>query len=150
MSSITEMVQQHLGDKGLAELSQHLGVDHGTAQTAIAAALPALVGALSRNAGQAGAAAMSPAASSSGIGGILGGVLGGRHEQVKQEVSRNSGLDIHQVEKALLFLAPIVMAQLAKQRQHDGVAAPADQAQQPESGSGGLLGMIERIFHRKS
>ncbi len=148
MSSLTDMIQQQLGNNGLAELSQHLGVDHGTAQTAMAAALPALVGALSHNAGQAGTAGMSPAASDSGIGGILGGVLGRRHDQVKQEVSRNSGLDIHQAEKALLFLAPIVMAQLAKHRQQDGAAVPADQAPQPESKSGGLLGMIERIFHK--
>ncbi len=150
MSSITDMVQQHLGDKGLAELSQHLGVDHGTAQTAIAAALPALVGAMAHRNAPSGAA-VSPTSTEASAGGFLGGLFGGNHAEVKHEVSKNSGLDAHQAEKALLFLAPIVMAQLTKKRQQDGATPSAEQSHpQSESGSGGLLGMVERVFHKNS
>jgi hypothetical protein len=91
---------------------------------------------------------------------------------MSQQVSQHSGLDIHQAEKALLFLAPIVMAQLARKRQEEGVAAapsaaPASSAAaaaQPgvapaqgqvsppepaekESALGSVLGAVERIFH---
>ncbi|MFL5518033.1 MAG: DUF937 domain-containing protein, partial [Gemmatimonadales bacterium] len=108
MSSITDMVQEHLGDTGVAQLTQHLGVDPATAQAAIAAALPMLVGAMSGTTSQPGGAPMSPAAATAGAGGLLGSLLGGRHADMSQQVSKSSGLDMHQAEKALLFLAPIV------------------------------------------
>jgi len=179
MTSITDMVQQHLGDDGVARLTQHLGVDSGTAQAAVAAALPALVGAASSRMSQPGAAEMPAAGGLAGAaGGLLGNLFGGNHKEAAQQVSRHSGLDIHQAEKALLFLAPIVMARLAQQRQAGGAAAPApsapatpaapgapaatprDQAapkgqappQEPagkRSGLGGVLDAVEEIFHKE-
>jgi hypothetical protein len=158
MSSITDMVQEHLGDTGVAQLTQHLGVDPATAQAAIAAALPMLVGAMSGTTSQPGGAPMSPAAATAGAGGLLGSLLGGRHADMSQQVSKSSGLDMHQAEKALLFLAPIVMASLARKRQQDAVppAAPgaAPQPDQPQEsaqqGLGGVLGAVERIFRKGS
>jgi len=171
MSSIMDMVQEHLGDAGVTQLTQHLGVDPSTAQAAAAAALPMLVNAMSNRATQAGAPGI-PDASGGGLagaaGGLLGNLFGGNHAQMSQQVSQHSGLDIHQAEKALLFLAPIVMAQLARKRQEGGVAAapssaPASSAAaaaQPgvapvspaapaekESALGSVLGAVERIFH---
>jgi len=161
MSSITDMVQEHLGENGLAQLTQHLGVDPSTAQAAVAAALPMLVGAAMSHAGsQPGGTpvtTMPPVASTgTAAGGLLGSLFGGSHADMSQQVSKSSGLDIHQAEKALLFLAPIVMAQLARKRQEGAVAAaapgaaPQGQAQQPASGLGGVLGEVERIFHKGS
>jgi hypothetical protein len=152
MSTITDMVQEHLGDNGLAQLAQHLGVDPSTAQAAVAAAIPMLTGAMSQ-AGSGGAPV--PAATAGNPAGGLGGLLGGSHADISQQVSQKSGLDIHTAEKALLFLAPIVMAQLAKRQ---GAAAPAapgaapaqEQAQQPQSGLGAVLGAVERMFHKGS
>ena len=130
MTSITDMVRQHLGDDGVARLTQHLGVDSGTAQAAVAAALPALVGAASSRMSQPGAAELPAAAGglAGAAGGLLGNLFGGNHKEAAQQVSRHSGLDIHQAEKALLFLAPIVMARLAQQRQAGGAAAPTPSA----------------------
>lgn len=172
MTSIMDMVQEHLGDSGVTQLTQHLGVDPSTAQAAAAAALPMLVNAMSNRA-QPGAAAM-PDASGGGLagaaGGLLGNLFGGNHAQMSQQVSQHSGLDIHQAEKALLFLAPIVMAQLARKRQEGGIPAapgPAPAAPAPaqsgvapaqgqgateepaakESTLGSVLGAVERIFH---
>ena len=126
MTSIMDMVQEHLGDNGVTQLTQHLGVDPATAQAAAAAALPMLVNAMSNRASQPGAAGM-PDVSGGGLagaaGGLLGNLFGGDHAQMSQQVSKHSGLDIHQAEKALLFLAPIVMAQLARKRQEGGVAS---------------------------
>ncbi len=159
MSSITDMVQEHLGENGLAQLTQHLGVDPNTAQAAVEAALPMLVGAMAHTTSQPGAAPVPPAPTGNPAGGLLGSLLGGSHAEISQQVSESSGLDIHQAEKALLFLAPIVMAQLARRRQEGAVApaaagaapqpgqpAPQDQA----TGLGGVLGAVERIFHKGS
>jgi hypothetical protein len=175
MTSIMDMVQEHLGDGGVTQLTQHLGVDPSTAQAAAAAALPMLVNAMSNRASQPGAAGL-PDVSAGGLagaaGGLLGNLFGGDHAQMSQQVSKHSGLDIHQAEKALLFLAPIVMAQLARKRQEGGVAAapsaapsaPAPATAQPgvapsqaqatpqepaekESALSSVLGAVERIFH---
>jgi hypothetical protein len=181
MPSIMDMVQEHLGANGVAQLTQHLGVDQGTAQAAAAAALPMLVGAMSSRMSQPGAAQVPPTGTANmagAAGGLLGNLFGGNHAEMTQQVSKHSGLDIHQAEKALLFLAPIVMAQLAGKRQESGAAAPAAPAASPaatspgagagaaapqqgqagpegqtktESGGlGGVLGAVERIFHKGS
>jgi hypothetical protein len=167
MSSITDLVQEHLGDQGLTQLTQHLGVDPNTAQAVVTAALPMLVGAMSKNPSQPGAAPASPAATATAGGGLLGNLFGGKHTEAAEHVSKHSGLDIHQAEKALLFLAPIVMAQFARKRQEGtpvqttapqatgGAQKQADgDAQAPdaenEGGLGGVLGAVERIFHKGS
>ena len=64
-------------------------------------------------------------------GGILGHILGGSQGQVAQEVSQKSGLGMGQVAQILMFLAPIIMGYLGKQKQQQGVGA---------DGLGGLLG----------
>ncbi len=64
-------------------------------------------------------------------GGILGHILGGGQGQVAQEVSNKTGLGMGQVAQILMFLAPIVMGYLGKQKQEQGVGA---------DGLGGLLG----------
>lgn len=66
-------------------------------------------------------------------GGILGHILGGSQGQVAQEVSQKSGLDMGQVAQILMFLAPIVMSYLGKQKQEQGVGA---------DGLGGILGSL--------
>jgi hypothetical protein len=159
MASIMDMVQQHLGDNGVTQLTQHLGVDQGTAQAAIAAALPILVNAAQNQMSQSGGT--PPVGGLAGAaGGLLGNLFGGDHSQAAQQVSNQSGLDIHQAEKALLFLAPIVMAKfMNRQPAAAGVAAPAGAAGQPatpqapdaqSSGLGSVLGAVEKMFHRGS
>ena len=66
-------------------------------------------------------------------GGILGHILGSNQGQVAQEVSERSGLNMGQVAQILMFLAPIVMSYLGKQKQEQGVGA---------DGLGGLLGSL--------
>ena len=64
-------------------------------------------------------------------GGILGHILGNSQGQVAQEVSQKSGLGMGQVAQILMFLAPIVMGYLGKQKQQQNVGA---------DGLGGPLG----------
>ena|SRR5690348_17277899 len=159
MTSIMDMVQQHLGDNGVDQLTQHLGVDKGTAQAAIAAAIPMLVNAAQSQAAQPGAAA-SPGGLAGAAGGLLGNLFGGNHADAAQQVSKQSGLDLHQAEKALMFLAPLVLAKFMNQRQPAAAGAgtaPAGSAgpqvappasDQPSSGLGKVVDAVEKIFHR--
>jgi hypothetical protein len=64
-------------------------------------------------------------------GGILGHILGGNQGAVAQQVSNQSGLGMGQVAQILMFLAPIVMGYLGRQKTEQGVGA---------EGLGGLLG----------
>ena len=64
-------------------------------------------------------------------GGILGHILGSNQGQVAQDVSQKTGLGVGQVAQILMFLAPIVMGYLGKQKQEQGVDA---------GGLGGILG----------
>ncbi len=56
-------------------------------------------------------------------GGILGHILGGGQGQATQQISQQSGLGIGQVAQILMFLAPIVMGYLGKQKQEKGLDA---------------------------
>jgi len=64
-------------------------------------------------------------------GGILGHILGSGQGQVAEQVSSQTGLGTGQVAQILMFLAPIVMSYLGRQKQQQGVGA---------DGLGGLLG----------
>ncbi|MBC7901130.1 MAG: DUF937 domain-containing protein [Saprospiraceae bacterium] len=64
-------------------------------------------------------------------GGILGHILGSNQSRVAEEVSSQTGLGSGQVAQILMFLAPIVMSYLGRQKQQQGVGA---------DGIGGLLG----------
>lgn len=64
-------------------------------------------------------------------GGILGHILGNNQGQAAEQVSNQSGLGTGQVAQILMFLAPIVMSYLGRQKQQQGVGA---------DGLGGLLG----------
>jgi len=66
-------------------------------------------------------------------GGILGHILGNNQGQVAQQVSNQSGLGTGQVAQILMFLAPIVMGYLGKQKREQNVGA---------DGLGSLLGGI--------
>lgn len=64
-------------------------------------------------------------------GGILGHILGGNQSQTVEQVSNQSGLGMGQVAQILMFLAPIVMGYLGRQKQEQNVGA---------DGLGGILG----------
>ncbi|MGB7200777.1 MAG: DUF937 domain-containing protein [Pyrinomonadaceae bacterium] len=70
--------------------------------------------------GQQEAAPPPPAANA---GGILGHILGTNQGAAAQDVSNKSGLNIGQVAQILMFLAPIVMGYLGKQKQEQNVGA---------------------------
>lgn len=141
--AILDMVQQHLGQSEVAQISQQLGVDPSVAQTVIAAALPMILGGMARRAAQPQGAATvqdaisdhegvtddvpgvlqaGPPADVGGTGGLLGRIFGGHRDTVQQGVQQASGLDPESTKKLLMMLSPIVLGVLAR-RQFGGRSA---------------------------
>lgn len=85
-------------------------------------------------------------------GGILGHIFGSGQGRVAEQVSSNTGLNMGQAAQLLMFLAPIVMAYLGRQKQQQNLDAGGlqnwlggQQQQIEQSGQGGLLNsMLDR------
>lgn len=132
MSSITEGLFSQLQGAPLQQISQKLGINPGLAGTAIAAALPLLIGTLGRNASQPqGAESLFGALQDhrgQDIDGVVGNVLGGggqgsqilghmfgqRQELAAQGLGSATGLAPDKAHVLLRWLAPIAMAYVAK------------------------------------
>ena len=177
MSTLTEDLAAQLQGAPIQQMSQQLGIDPAQTQAAVGAALPLLMGALGRNASQPqGAQALFGAlqkdhAGAGGIGdvlgavlggaqgrqadgaGILGHIFGGRQPRAEQAVGQATGIGQDKANMLLRWLAPIVLAYLAKrvfqQRQAGGAPSPQDAGQSQDGGaqpqgeaSPGVLGDI--------
>lgn len=147
MDSLTDDLFSQLSGGALQQISQQLGTGQAQTAGAIAAALPMILGALGRNAGQSGGAdALLGAlgrdhAGAGGIGDILGAVLGGRQSRqtdglgqlghifggqlprAQAGLGQATGLGNDKAQMLLKILAPIVMAYLAKRMFGGGHAA---------------------------
>lgn len=163
MLSLQDLLGGEPGNQAVEQISQNVGADSSVVNSAIQVALPALINGLANNAATPdGAASLDSALEQdhdgsmldnlgglagmifgggqaqvpppqADAGGILGHILGSSQGQVAQEVSQKSGLGMGQVAHILMFLAPIVMGYLGRQKQQQGVGA---------DGLGGLLGSL--------
>lgn len=161
MPSLQDLLGQDPGTEAVNQISQSVGADNSLVNSAISMALPALLGGLANNASTPegaeslnnaleqhhdgsvldnigglagmifGGGQQAPASPATDAGGILSHILGNGQGQVAQDVSAQTGLGIGQVAQILMFLAPIVMGYLGKQKQEQGIGA---------DGIGGLLG----------
>jgi hypothetical protein len=160
MNTLQDLLGSEQGDQAVNEISQNVGAESSLVNTAVQMALPALINGLANNAstpegaeklnnaleehhdgsildnigGLAGmifGGGQSEPPPQADAGGILGHILGGSQGQVAQDVSQKTGLGMGQVAQILMFLAPIVMGYLGRQKQQQGVGA---------DGLGGLLG----------
>ncbi len=159
MFTLQDLLGQQQGEEALGQISQQVGAEPSMVNTAIQAALPAILGGLANNAstpdgaqsldtaltndhdgsllgnlGGLGSLILdqsTPTPRSADAGGILGHILGANQGPVAQEASQKSGLPIGQVAQIIMMLAPIVMAYLGRQKQEQNVQA---------DGLGGLLG----------
>ncbi len=144
----------------MQSLADQLGVDQGTAESAVRQALPALLGGMQANAADpAGEASLagaldqhSPDLVTGGVDldqvdtadgeKIVGHVFGGNTNQVAQTLGGNlggGGGDL--MAKLLPVLAPIVLSYLA-QRMQGGAGSAAGQ----EAGGGGLGDLLGGIL----
>lgn len=171
--SLLDMIQKQLGGDAVNQISRQLGTDPSTAQTAIAAALPMLVGALARNAqdpSKAGALAsalgrhdgsvLDDVAGYLGRGdtsdgaGILGHVLGARQETVQTGLGQAAGLDPSKAGMLLSMLAPLVMGALGKAQREKGLDTGGlagmlgGEQQRATDAAPGVMGMLGSLLDR--
>lgn len=174
--SMLDMLQERLGGDAVRQISQRLGTDPGTTQSAIAAALPMLVGGLARNAqdpAQAGSLANALQRDHDGSildnvagylggsqpgadgAGILGHIFGGRTGVVEQGVSQASGLEPGKTSMLLSMLAPLVMGALGRSARERGVdpgglasMLGGERERAAQQAPGGLRGMLSSFLDK--
>lgn len=161
----TPLVQDlfaQLQGRPAAEMAQSLGIPAAQTESAISAALPLLVGAMGRNAGQPqGAQALLGALQRdhagndlAGVlgavlggggqgGGILDHLLGGQQRNATNGLGAATGLDNDRAGALLKMLAPIVMAYLARRVFSSEPAPAGTRALTPQS-LGDVLGQESR------
>ncbi len=141
MDALTQLLMQQLGGGGVSNISQQIGADEKTTQSALSTALPLLVSALANNASKPdGAQSLHQAivkdhdgsilndvnsflgnpAVANGAG-ILNHVLGGQQPAVKQGLAQSTGLDSAQIGQLLQIAAPLVMGALGQQQQQQNL-----------------------------
>jgi hypothetical protein len=143
MASLLSNLMNQMSGTHLDQLSQQLGVDRKQAQTGIAAALPMLLSALSRNTTTTeGAQALNAALDRDHDGSILGNlggflsqgdanpgaailkhVLGGKQTQVQSGLSRATGMNAASTGKLLAMLAPVVLGALGQAKRQNNLDA---------------------------
>jgi hypothetical protein len=140
--ALLDMLQQRLGSDAVNQISSRIGADPGTTGNAIDAALPLLISALARNAGDSNRAAALASASDEHDGsilddvpgyvsrasekpgaGILSHVLGGRQQAVQTGLSQATGLDAGKAGTLLTMLAPLVMGALGRTKKENQLDA---------------------------
>lgn len=129
-------VMHGLGNDGMATIGRSLGVDHDTAATALSAAVPMLIAALSRNASHSdGASALLGAIERDHDGSIfeqvtkalsgghavqdgeaiLAHALGGtQRDSAAQAIGRATGMDTQKALQLLAMAAPFVLGAIGR------------------------------------
>jgi hypothetical protein len=172
MNPLIDMVTRQLGGAALGQLSQQIGANQGQTQSAISAALPLLLSALSRNASSAqGAAALHTAVTSDHDGSILNDVmgflgnaqqgpgaailqhvLGGQQQTVQQGLAQSTGMSAGAAGQLLATLAPLVMGAIGKTTAQQGLGADqlasllGSHAQAAQASAPGLMGTLNRLL----
>ncbi|MBN2081977.1 DUF937 domain-containing protein [bacterium] len=170
-NSILEMIMGRLGGDALRKLGQQAGTDEAEAQQGLSAAVPLLLGAMERNAGDTdGAASLTGAlerdhdgsildnvggfldAPEQGNGaGILQHVLGDKRTGVEEKLAEKTGLASGSLGKLLEMAAPLVMGALGRRQREGGIGMEqlsqflGGQREESES-SAGLLGMVSGLL----
>ncbi|RLE27463.1 MAG: calcium-binding protein [Acidobacteria bacterium] len=151
--SILNDLMQQLQGGGIGEISKTLGLNDDQVSSVVTAAMPALMGAFSRNAGsQSGADALFGALAGKHSGGILGDVVGAlaggknadtgilkhafgaKQSGVEQALSAGSGVDMASVGKIMAMVAPLVMGALGKAQRTQGLDASGTAAMIQQEG----------------
>lgn len=137
MSLVLDSLLQQLDEPTIRQISSQLGLQNEEAQQAISAALPILLGALSRNtATEDGAQSLNTALAKDHHGEIFDGmptaisqpevqqdgaailqhILGQKQRTVEEGISTASGVDTQKVAHLLMMLAPLVLGSLGELR----------------------------------
>ena len=168
---ILEMVKGHLGDDVISQLGDAIGGSKEQTSAGIGAALPTLLGALSRGSqSEGGQNAILGFLDKDGDGdimddlqGYIGGgndthggsgiveqFLGGKKGNVESAISQNSGLNKEASSNLLNQLAPMVMSVLGKQKKEGGMDVNSIlgllQSQGQSTQKGGNMGFVANLL----
>jgi hypothetical protein len=174
MNPLINMVAGQLGGAAMQQLSQHLGAEEKTTQSAVGMALPMILSAIGNRAGTPDGADViqqasqeqddsilddvlgfvSNAAGGGNIGGaLLGQVLGGGNQNsIASAISQNTGLNSGAAGQLVGILMPLIMAGISKISQSQGGGNAAGIAQMlgglagASGGSNDLLGMASKVL----
>ncbi len=154
MAELTDTLTQLLEGQ-TPQISRRIGADESKTRSAVQAAVPALLAALSADAQRGsglrqaldqdhdgsiidqlsdylgGTAQLSPRTTNGA--GILEHVLGERQGEMQQALSARSGLDMGNIGSLLALLAPILMGMLGKQNRSGGGIDIGDLLNQEQS-----------------
>jgi hypothetical protein len=170
--SLLQLLQQQLGGQAVNQISRKIGADPGTTGNAIDAALPLLLSAVARNAGnREQAPSLAHAVSEDHDGsilddvpgyldqsqggsgaGILRHVLGGRQQNVQKGLSQTTGLDTGKTGALLTMLAPLVMGAVGRAKREnqlddDGLATMlTDENERLKESAPGVMGALGRFL----
>lgn len=174
--ALLQMLQERLAGDTVQHISRQIGADPGTTGNAIDAALPLLLTALARNAGNPDQAhalatalskdhdgsvlddipgAISRAGSGPGAG-ILRHVLGGREQSVQNGLSQVTGLDAGKAGQLLTMLAPLVMGALGRTRREGNLDARGlstvltGEQEQLKQSAPGVMGALSRFLDQNN
>ena len=173
--NIGDLLNQTIGSGEVEQMSRVIDADPQQTSSAISAALPLLLGGLSRNAASGdGASSLLGALDRDHDGsvlddlmgylgqggsvqgdGILSHVFGNGRSGVEQGVSQASGLDISKVAQLLPLLAPIVMGALGRARQSNQIdqgslAGVLNQGHESLGGSSDLMGALSQLLDQNN
>ena len=143
--SLLQLLQQQLGGQAVNQISQKIGADPGTTSNAIDAALPLLLSAVARNAGNRDQAqSLARAVSEDHDGSVLDDVPG--------YLSQATGLDTGKTGQLLAVLAPLVMGALGRakrenQLDNDGLATlVTSENERLKESAPGVMGALSRFL----
>ncbi len=169
MNQLIGMLASQLGGPALQQLSQQIGANEGTTQSAIGMALPMLLSAMGAQAHNPdGAETIYQAAQAqddsildnvmgfvgnagaAGMGGeLLNQVLGGgTHNAMAEAIGQRTGMDSGAANQLLGILTPLVMGAVSKSSQEQGGLDPNGIAQMLGglSGNNDVIGMVAKAI----
>jgi len=162
MSGILDLLNSDMGKTLISGASKQLGQDQNSTASALASALPLMIGAMKNNAStESGAAGLLSALNNDkhdgsildNIGSIVGGsniddnvmsdgagilkhLFGGKEQNVAAAVSKSNGMDAGSAMNLLKVAAPFIMGFLGKQTRQQNISSSNGIADM----LGGLLG----------
>ena len=175
---LSSLLNGPIGQSVISGIAGQLGMDQNQAANAVNAAVPVILGGLSKNAQSAeGAESLNNALESKhdgGLldnivgmfqnnpqelqqdgGGILGHIFGGNQGAVENAVAQKTGISMDKIGPLLAMLAPIVMAYLGKQKSQNNVNAGGlgdliggMLGGGSQSSGGGIMGMVTGLLDK--
>jgi hypothetical protein len=169
MNPLISMLASQLGGPVIQQISQQIGADSGTTQSAVGMALPMLLSAMGNHAATSDGADAIHQATQSNDGSILDNVMGfvgnagaasmgsallsqvvggGSHNAMADTIGQQTGLDSGAATQLLGMLTPLVMGAVGKSSQEQGGLDSNGIAQLLGNASGGndLLGMAAKAI----